>query len=162
MSGDSAKVRPAWIHGREAREDERVRPIRFPLPPPDELLRGFPALQALWESSGCSAARFATELVAAPVAVQSLAPVVIEFAPDRDAWVQLLRARGAPLATQQRLLCALDFDALSAFWVGGGDDAKHALLQAWDNASRALSPAACRCNLMKSHKARHPARWRQP
>lgn len=161
MSGRSAKVRPAWIQGREAREDERVRPIRFPRPPPEGLLRGFPALQALWESSGRSVARFTTELVSAPAAVQSLAPVLIDFAPDRDAWVQLLRAQRAPLAAQQRLLLAVDFDALCASWVGGGD-ARHELLQAWDDASRALSAAACRSNLMKSHKARHPARWRQP
>jgi hypothetical protein len=94
--------------------------------------------------------------------VQSLASVLIEFAPDRDAWVQLVRAQRAPQAVEERLLAALDFDALCGFWSGSGGDAKLELLQAWEEASRRLPSEASRRNLMKSHKARHPGRWRGP
>lgn len=161
MSGNSAKVRPAWIQGREARDDERIRPLPFPRPPPEALLRGFVELQERWESSGRSVVRFVVDLVAAPAAVQSLAVVLIDFAPDRDAWVQLLCTQRAPQGVQDRLLSPVDFDALSASWCSThGGDARHELLQAWEEASRALPPEPSRRNLMKSHKARHPSRWR--
>lgn len=163
MSGDSAKVRPAWIQGREAREEERIRPLPFPRPPPEGLLRGFIELHALWESAGRSVVRFLVELVAAPARVQSLAVVLVDFAPDRDAWVQLLRAQRAPQEVRDRLLGPVDFDVLSASWCSAqGGDAKQELLQAWEEASRTLPPEPSRRNLMKTHKARHPSRWRNP
>lgn len=161
MSGNSAKVRPAWIQGRQAREEERIRPLPFPRPPPEGLLRGFIELQALWESAGHSVVRFLVEVVSAPAAVQSLAVVLIDFAPDRDAWVQLLRVQQVPQDVQDRLLGHVDFDVLSLSWrsVLGGDP-KQELLQAWEDSSRALPPEPSRRNLMKSHKVRHPSMWR--
>lgn len=161
MSGDSAKVRPAWIQGRQARGEERVRPLPFPRPPPYQLLHGFIELQVRWELAQGSVVRFLAEVVAAPASVQSLAVVLMEFAPDHTAWVQLLRQQRVPQDVQDRLLVPVDFDALSLSWRSSpGGDPKQELLQAWEDASRALPPESSRRNLMKSHKVRHPSMWR--
>lgn len=83
---ESAKLRPAWVNGREAHAEEVASVTRFPPPLPLDLLEGFPLLRARDGLSPWRPQHLLAEMLdAGHLPVVCLA-FCLRFSPSLDVW----------------------------------------------------------------------------